>query len=669
MKEGEASCAPADVTGRSARYVGAISSRNPHAGHPFVDDDSAIAAALAEVNVPTLLCSLVHMTGDPTWIREWSLPQLASAMDYQCGLTEADRDEIRRRALPAVVAYRDSGCEPHALPREVLLEMMSFLAGTTLEGRIVPMLFEDMQLDGADSRAITWGPEIPDAVRAASPVVVIGCGMAGILAGIRLTQAGLPFTIVEKNDGPGGTWWENRYPGARVDVGSHQYCYSFEPADHWSEYYCQQPELRDYFTGVVDARGLSAHCRFGTVVTAATWDDATARWRIELRGPDGASDVLEARFVISAVGSLNLPNLPDIPGMDDFAGPSFHSARWPDGLDLTGSRFALIGAGASGFQIAPTIADDVASLTIYQRTAQWMFPNPVYRTAVPPGDRWAQRHLPFYGRWFRFLMTYPGIAAGTEQYRIDPDYTDASGRSINAFNAQRASGLEAWIRAGLDGRPDLIDKCLPDYPAMGKRILQDDGSWLRCLCRANVELVRTGIERIVPSGVITVDGVLREADVICFATGFRHNEFLAPMEVIGRNGTSLREQWGDEPTAYLGITVPGFPNLFCVYGPGTNLAHSASLFFHSEYQVDHAMDAIRFTLASDASTIEVRRDVHDDYAERHQREISALVWAHPSIAHSHYKNATGKVFTLSPWPLDQYWELTRHLDPDDYVVT
>jgi 4-hydroxyacetophenone monooxygenase len=225
------------VTGRRGRYLGAISSRNPHAGHPFADDDSAIAAALAEVNVPALLCSLVHMTGDPTWVREWSLPQVASAMDYQCGLTDADRDEIRRRALPAVVAYRDSGCEPHALGREVLLEMMSFLAGRPLEGRVVPMLFEDMQLDGADSRAITWGSEIPDAVKAASPVVVIGCGMAGILGGIRLTQAGLPFTIIEKNEGPGGTWWENRYPGARVDVGSHQYCYSFEPADHWSEYY------------------------------------------------------------------------------------------------------------------------------------------------------------------------------------------------------------------------------------------------------------------------------------------------------------------------------------------------------------------------------------------------------------------------------------------------
>jgi 4-hydroxyacetophenone monooxygenase len=265
-------------------------------------------------------------------------------------------------------------------------------------------------------------------------------------------------------------------------------------------------------------------------------------------------------------------------------------------------------------------------------------------------------------------MTYPGISSGTAPYRRDPDYPDADGVAVNEGNAARGEQLKAWITAGLDGRPDLIDKCIPDYPAMGKRILQDDGSWLHALCQPHVELVRTGIDRIVPSGVVTVDGTFREADVICYATGFRHNEFLAPMEVTGRNGTSLRQQWGDEPTAYLGVTVPNFPNLFCLYGPGTNLAHSASLFFHSEYQVTHALDAIHTVLAAGGRSIEVRRDVHDAYAAWHQKEISQLVWAHPSITHSHYKNPAGKVYTLSPWPIDQYWELTRVLDPGDFIV-
>jgi 4-hydroxyacetophenone monooxygenase len=632
---------------------------------PFVEDDDDIAAMLEDLSAPALLCSLVHMTGDPAWIRDRALPRPASSTEFQCGLAEDERAAIDAAALPVIAAYRDGGCEPVELGDDLLREMMGFLAGAPLPDRVIPMLFEDLQFDGVDPRAVTWGGEIDEAVKAASPVMVIGCGQAGILAGIRLRQASLPFTIVDKNDGPGGTWWENRYPGARVDVGSHQYCYPFRPGDHWSEYYCRQPELRGYFAEVLDEHDLRPHCRFGTTVTSLVWDDRDGSWVVTL---DGEEEV-RARFVISAVGSLNIPRLPDIEGSDSFAGPTFHSSRWPADLDLSGTRFALLGAGASGFQIAPTIADDVESLTIYQRTAQWMFPNPVYRAPVPPGERWALRHLPFYGRWFRFVMGYTGIVGGTTPYVIDPAYEDPTNHGVNAGHAKRGELLAGWIRSQLDGREDLVEKSMPDYPAMGKRILQDDGIWLRTLCRPDVELVRTGIERIVPEGVITTDGVLRAADVLCFATGFRHNDFLASMHVVGRGGVDLRDQWGDEPTAFLGITVPNFPNLFCLYGPGTNLAHSASLFFHAEYQTAHAMDAIRAVLVADARAIEVERAAHDAYAEKHQAAISQLVWAHPAITHSHYKNPDGRVFTLSPWAMDDYWAMTRHLDPDDYRLT
>jgi 4-hydroxyacetophenone monooxygenase len=641
--------------------------RNPHAGEPFADDDAAIGAVLEDVSIPALLCSLVHMTGDPAWVRGDIRPRVAMSLDIQSGMPPDERAEVRRRALPAVAAYRDGGCLPHDLPRELLREMMSFLGCRPVEGRLAGLCFDDLQFDGGDSGAITWGGDLPADAKAAAPVVVVGCGLAGILAGIRLKQAGLPFTVIEKNAGPGGTWWENRYPGARVDVGSHQYCYSFEPADHWSEFYCRQPELRAYFTAIVDKYGLRPHCRFGSTVTRLRWDEASARWQVTVRASDGTAEVLDARFVVSAVGSLNLPRLPDIPGMDSFAGPSFHSTRWPDGLELAGTRFALIGAGASGFQIGPAVAGQVSELTIFQRTAQWIIPNPLYHAPVPPGDRWALRHLPFYGRWYRLIMSLPGIAAGTGPYRIDPAYRDPCGRSVNAANAQRADALLAWMRSVVGDRPDLLAKVVPDYPATGKRILQDDGTWLRCLRRPDVALVRTAIERIVPDGVVTADGTRYPADVICYATGFRHNDFLTSMDVTGRGGASLRAQWGDEPTAYLGITVPNFPNLFCVYGPGTNLAAGAGLFYHSEFQVHYAMEAIRETLASGVRSCEVRAEAHDDYMARYQAEISQLVWSHPSIRHSHYKNLAGKIFTLSPWPIDLYWEWTRRVDRNDYV--
>jgi 4-hydroxyacetophenone monooxygenase len=640
--------------------------RNRYAGEPFADDDEAIAVALDDVSTPALLCSLVHMTGDPSWIRGDVRPRHAISLDIQSGIPPEGQAEVRARALPPIAEYRDGGCVPHELPGDIALEMMAFLGCRPVEGSLADLFIDDLQLDGVDPGRITWGDEIADETKAASPVVVIGCGMAGILAGIRLQQAGLPFTIVEKNIGPGGTWWENRYPGARVDVGSHQYCYSFEPAE-WSEYHARQPELRDYFASVVDRYDLAPHIRFGTAVTRIAWDGEQAMWHVRTRTADGAEAVVDARFVISAVGSLNLPKLPDIAGMDDFAGPWFHSARWPDDLDLRGTRFALVGAGASGFQIGPAVVGDVQRLTVFQRTAQWIIPNPIYRQAVPPGDRWAVRHLPFYARWMRFIMTFSGIAWGTVPYRIDAGHEDPTHRSVNAMNSARADALLTWMTSLLTEKPELVDDIAPDYPALGKRVLQDDGGWLRCLQRPHVELVRTAIERVVADGVVTADGAHHPADVICYATGFRHNDFLASMDVVGRDGERLRERWGDEPTAYLGITVPGFPNLFCMYGPGTNLAAGASLFFHAEFQVHHAMEAIHQALRAGARTCEVTAAAHDDYIDRYRDEIAQLVWSHPSIRHSHYKNAAGDVYTLSPWPLDLYRDWTHQVDRDHYV--
>ncbi|HEY1738007.1 MAG TPA: NAD(P)/FAD-dependent oxidoreductase [Acidimicrobiia bacterium] len=641
--------------------------RNPHAGEPFTDDDTAIAAALHDVSVPALLCSLVHMTGDPSWIRGDARPRVSTATDFQSAMPKEVLADVRARALPAIAAYRDGGCEPKPLARELLWEMMEFVAAAPVNEERGTMMLHDLALDG-DPDAITWGRDLDEATKQAAHTVVIGAGESGLLAAIRLAQAGLPFTMVEKLDGPGGTWRHNRYPGARVDVGSHHYCYSFEPAEHWSEYFCRQPELLDYFTRTLDKYELRPHCRFNTEVTAAVWDDDAARWLVHVRDADGNDDVIDARFVISAVGALSLPRLPDIPGIDTFAGPAFHSTKWPADLDIRDKRVALVGAGATGFQIAPTIVDDVARLMIFQRTAQWMFPNPVYHAPVPEGDRWAMRHLPFYGRWFRFLMIWPGIGMGVESYRRDPEFDDSDGQAINPMSARRREALTQWITMQLDGRPDLVEKSVPPYPPMAKRILQDNGSWLGCLKKPNVDFVRTPIERIDATGIVTSDGEHYDADVLCFATGFRHVEYLAPIDFTGRGGVSLREQWGDEPTAHLGITVPNFPNLFCLYGPGTNLAHGASIIFHSECQMRLTMDAIHEVLQRGATSIEVRDDVHDEYAARYVAEIGQMVWAHGSVEHSHYKNPTGKIFTLSPWPIETYWAWTRTIDPQEYVI-
>ena len=299
-------------------------------------------------------------------------------------------------------------------------------------------------------------------------------------------------------------------------------------------------------------------------------------------------------------------------------------------MDLTGKRVAMIGAGASGFQIAPSIAGEVEQLTVFQRTAQWMFPNPNYHATVGPGGRWALRHLPFYGRWYRFLIFWPGCDKGLEAARVDPDYPDQQ-RAVSEMNELTRQMFTDWIVSQVGDDPDLIAKVVPDYPATGKRTLQDNGSWLQALTRDNVELVRTGIDRIEADGVVTVDGRHHPADVIVYATGFYANRVLWPLEITGRDGADLRALWGERPAAYLGITVPGFPNLFCMYGPGTNLAHGGSLIFHSECQMRYITQCLEELIVAGHQSMEPRRDKYEDWHERSQREIKKLVWSQPSV--------------------------------------
>jgi 4-hydroxyacetophenone monooxygenase len=642
-------------------------------GLPISDDDEAIEGALGDVSIPVLMCSMVHLTGDPSWIRSDIKPAGLFLNEYQGFMSEELKAQARQRALPAIIAYRDGGCVLPPTPRRGLLhEIMSYLAVGPVPAEFVDMFLDDLKLTDddhlSDAPNTSGAPAQESATTDPALVLVIGCGEAGLLAGIRLKQAGIPFVIIDKNAGPGGTWHENRYPGARVDIGSHFYCYSFEPADHWTEYFSQQPELQQYFVDVMNKYGIDTHCRFNTEVTAASWNEQTSSWTVECRGADGTTDTIDVRAVISAVGALSRPKLPDIPGLDDFAGPSFHSARWDHSVDHTGKRVVQIGAGASGFQLAPTIADDVAQLTIFQRTAQWMFPNPNYHRSVPDGDRWAMRHLPCYGRWFRFLTFWPGAGLTMENSRIDPNYDDSDGMAVSPRNREVRDLFLSMMAAQIGDDPELLAKITPNYPSSAKRMLQDNGSWLACLKKPNVELVRTGIERIVADGVITTDGSFTPADIICYATGFRSNDYCWPMEITGRAGQRLHELWGDEPSAYLGITVPGFPNFFCLYGPGTNLAHGANLIFQSEAQVHYVMDALSLILGGTHRTIEPKQAVHDDYVARYRAEIDQMVWSHESVQHSHFKNANGKIHTVSPWPVPTYWTWMRAINPDDFEL-
>lgn len=619
--------------------------RSFHVGQPFTTPDADIAAALEQVSIPTLLLSLVHITGDPRFIREFKQAGLF-LNEVQGFMSEEDKARVREVALPVITDYRDRGCPvPEPLPAEVVREMLDWAACEPVDDDNLPLMLEELDLEAVDPRRPAT-LEDTDGFR----VVVIGCGESGVLAGVRLKQADIDFTIVEKNAGPGGTWWENSYPGARVDVANHFYCYSFEPSNHWDHFFAEQPELRQYFQDVVDRHNLEPHIRWNTEVVSAAWDGTM--WNVTVRSAAG-TEALRANAVITAVGQLNRPQIPDFPGAETFAGPAFHSAAWNHDVDVTGKRVALIGAGASGFQIAPAIASHVERLTVFQRTAQWMFPNPMYHEPVADGVRWAMEHLPYYGRWYRFLLLWPGADKGLDAARVDPDYDD-QGNAVSEINAIARIMFTDWITTQVGDDPELLAKVLPDYPATGKRTLQDNGSWLGTLKRDNVDLIRTPIERITPTGVVTADGETYDADIIVYATGFRATDVLFPMTITGRDGVDLRDAWGQRPYAYRGITVPGFPNFFMTYGPGTHLAHGGSLILNSELQMRYINQCLEHLITQGLQAMEPLPEPTQEWHRRSQEAIRQTVWAQPSIKHSYFKNADGEIHTVSPWRLSEY---------------
>jgi 4-hydroxyacetophenone monooxygenase len=632
---------------------------------PIADDDATIERALRDVSVPTLMMAMVHLTGDMSWVRGEIRPGPPGLNGIQGDLSDADQATVRAAALESIRDYRDRGSTLPAPPSaEDVLEMMAVLVGQPVADAHAQMIFEDL----LQRRHDPGGPELVSSAedRAALHVVVIGCGESGLLAGIRLSRAGIPFTILEKNAGVGGTWFENTYPGARVDIANHFYSYSFEPRP-WSHFYAQQPELHAYLEEVMDQHGIEPNVRFGCEVQSAAWDDDRATWTVAYTHADGAVATLDANAVICAVGQLNRPTIPELPGAEDFAGPSFHSARWEHDVDVDGKDVALIGAGASGFQIAPAIADRVRSLTVYQRTAQWIAPNPLYYQPVGDGVAWALEHLPYYDRWYRTLVAFAVTDGAIAATRIDPDW-DGGNESVSEMNMLSREFFLAAYREHVPD-PELLAKLTPDYPCLGKRTLQDDGTWFRTLQREDVELVREPIEAITASGVRTADGIERPTDVIVYATGFVVPRMIYPLEIVGRAGVKLDDEWGESPAAYLGITVPRFPNLFLMYGPKTNAVNGTSLFFQSECWMRYILGCLDRLAATGARAMEPRQDVHDDYDRRTNEELAQMVWAHPSIKHSYYKNSKGELHTVQPWRIVDYWRWTSAPDPDDYVFT
>ena len=411
--------------------------------------------------------------------------------------------------------------------------------------------------------------------------------------------------------------------------------------------------------------GLRPFIRFGTEVISASFDESSKTWRLRTRSSDGEQS-LEADAIVSAVGQLNRPKLPEIGGRDAFRGAAFHSAQWRHDLDFTGKRVVVIGTGASAVQFIPVIAEQAAAVTILQRTANWFFPAPLYHERVADGLEWLFQHVPTYAHWYRFWLFWRGTEALLPACQVDPSW-EPQERSVSAANDFFRELLAAYIQAEFADRPDLFEKVLPTYPPASKRIVVDNGTWARTLKRPNVHLVTEKIESITAGGVVTADGVEHAADIIVYATGFQASRFLTPVKVLGRDGIDMHRQWDGNARAYLGITVPNFPNFFFLYGPNTNIVVNGSIIYFSECEVNYVVGCVKLLLESRRRAMDPRRDVHDAYNEKIDAGNKMMTWGASSV-NSWYKSDSGRVAQNWPFGLLEYWEQTREPDPNDYEL-
>jgi 4-hydroxyacetophenone monooxygenase len=645
-----------------------MQAKNPDDCMPITEDDVFLERMLKDAHIPVLMMSIIHMTGDSSLLEGDIRPKkLTSALGGEGDLTEAERHRVRSLALDVLKKYRDRKCPPlEPLPPDIVRRMSSFVIGETVTDEYLPMMYQEMRLDARVDEPPSWFANITQERKDGFPVIIIGAGMMGMLCGIKLDKLGIPYTILEKNDDIGGTWLENTYPGLRVDLPNHFYSYSFERNPDWSHHFSVRDELLRYFQNVAAKYELKKKVQFGSEVEEAHWCESDSCWRLKVRRRNGTLDELEAKAVISAVGQLSRPKLPDIPGRDRFKGVSTHTSGYDRNTPIAGARVAIVGTAATALQMAPEVAKSAAILTLFQRTAHWVWPMPTYHYTVSAGKKWLLSHVPNYANWYRFYLFW-GLTDGMRDwYKIDPTWPHQD-RSVNAINENFRIRFTDFIKQQIGNRPELLAKVIPKYPPFADRILLDNGDYYRTLTRSHVNLVTSHITSIDETGINDANGQHHDVDIIVYATGFRPTEFLYPMRIVGKDGRTIDEYWQGEGRAYLGITVPNYPNFFIMWGPGTSGSTGGSMTFIAECQCRYTLSAIGQMIANGIESLECRQDVYDDYYARYRKEIETMVFSSP-VSKSYFKNAAGKVVYNQTWRLVDYFNWTRSANLDDYEV-
>jgi 4-hydroxyacetophenone monooxygenase len=523
-----------------------------------------------------------------------------------------------------------------------------------------------------DERSITPTRTPPKTLKLA----IIGAGMTGIDAAVKATDRGFEWEIFETESGLGGLWWSQRYPGVAVDTPCVYYSLSWEVTPNWSKFFPLGAEYRNYLTRIAEKYDLAKRITFNSEVTRMEWLDDEQVWELTVFSTtDHTSRTVRAAAVLTGAGHLNRPKYPDVIGITDFAGESIHTSKWRD-VDLAGKRVGVAGVGAAGVQVIAAIATQVKELTVFQRQPVWLSSNTLADGGnVGASEHWLRSHLPYYLQWAR-LSIFSTIAVLTPPMNaVDLDWMREHSTSISEINEVMRQSCLNYINETFGEGSELAVKVTPDFPFGGKRPVRDPGGdgpggYYWALKQDHVQLETSSLARVVPEGIVTADGTLHELDVIIWATGMTL-DFLSPVEIIGRNGLTLREAWEDylHPRTYLGGTIPGFPNFFMNDGPHTGVANGGAGHNFMVETVNHfVFEALQLAVENSATSIEVSKEAFDAHTERLEELMSHLIWMHDDKANTYYRNPAGYVILPSPFLPEVYWEMSRRPEASNFVL-
>jgi len=645
---------------------------------------------------PPLLAALAVAAGEPDALAAELAPDPGDPLDPTGGWTASTLRAATGSARSLLERLRATGRlstsrQPagRRADDELVSNALRWLLGPT-PGAEQPMWREELGTE-ADARGPRAAARRADGARLSA--LVLGAGMSGLLAAHRLGQAGVDCVLVERNDGAGGTWRANSYPGCRVDVPSHLFSYSFAQRADWPAHYSDQAALLDYFGGFAREAGLLDHLLARTRVVAARFDEPASQWEVELAtapgsapgppvGPPGpiaaeratgsstrpanpGPSRLRVDVLVLAPGQLSRPRFPALPGRERFAGASWHSARWRHDVDLAGKVVGVVGSAASALQLVPEVARVARRVVVFQRTPNWIAPTPEYRAPFAPEKQWLFRHVPDYAGWYRLWLLRRNGDALLPTVLADPDW-DGDPGSTSAPNDLLRTVLSGVLESQLTDDPGLLRRLLPAYPPGAKRILRDDGTWVATLRQPHVELVTEPIEEVTARGIRTAAGEV-PLDHVVYATGFAASDMLGDVELVGRGGVRLAEAWQGDPRAHLGVLVPDFPNCFLLYGPNTNLVQNGSIIFMAECAARYVLSCLEVLTTERARSLSVRPEVAAAFAAEVDEGNARRAWGATGVP-TWYRSASGRISQNWPFRLADYWARTRLVDPGELLL-